>query len=545
MQVTITGGANRLGVALAAALVGEHEVRLVDVAGRQGASGGHPFVAGDMREPEVARRAVEGSGVVVHLAAHPIGWLPEAADEDQIEYAARGTYVVLTAAAAAGVGRVVLASTLDLMEAYPPEWHVTEQWRPRPSTELHELAPYVAEVSARDLSRSLPISVVCLRLGRLVAEGDVGQQGWDSSRGLHLEDAVQAFRRALAYPLPERPAASPQNWRVFHIPGGRKARFPLAAAGEAAFGYAPQHDVGGTRAQPEVRMAVVDERGALVPSQPVAAPTEELQPKRVTVYGGGGPLASAARPWLEERYTLRLTDVLPPGEAAERVAARFPSAPLPRQPEAPHEFVRVDVGNWQQVLAAAEGAGALVNCSVLRERLDLGFRVNMVGAYNVVRAAVARGIRRVVHTGPQILNLDHPAGYGPDFDLPAEVPIRAGESIYFASKLLGLEICRTFAANHGLEVAALLVSNFEDAQRPRRRRDGTAGSPSTVSWSDAGLAIRCAVDVAELPSSFEVLRIVGDVPHGKYTNTAAKRVLGWQPRDSLAHLWEASPRAQG
>jgi nucleoside-diphosphate-sugar epimerase len=492
---------------------------------------------GDLRDLEFARRAVGDSGALVHLASHPIAWPTGAssmADEDVVEYAARGTYVTLVAAAAAGVPRVVLASTLDVMEAYQPSWLVDEAWRPRPSTALEELAPYVAEVSARDLARSLPLSVVCLRLGRLVGD-EAAQRGPADPRWLHLDDAVQAIRRALTYPLPEQRAPGPENWRVFHIPGGRQARFPLAAAAQPAFGYAPEHDFGGRPALPETRIAAMDEHGLLVPAHSVAGRRSE----QVTVYGACGPLGSAARPWLEDSYTLRLTDVLPPEEATKRVASRFPNAPRPSPVAPPHEFWRVDVGNWGEVSAAAEGAGALVNCSVLRERLDSAFRVNTIGAYNVVRAAVAHGIKRVIHTGPQTLNLEHPAGYGSDFDLPADVPIRAGANIYFHSKLLGLEICRTFAENHGLEVAALLVSSFVDPQRARRRPDGLAVIPSTVAWSDAGLAIRCALDVPALPSPFEALRIVGDLPHGKYSNTAARRVLGWAPRESLAPLWQA------
>ena len=42
---------------------------------------------------------------------------------------------------------------------------------------------------------------------------------------------------------------------------------------------------------------------------------------------------------------------------------------------------------------------SLINCTVLRDSLVPAFRVNLVGAYNVMKAAVECGIRRVIHTG--------------------------------------------------------------------------------------------------------------------------------------------------
>jgi len=47
-----------------------------------------------------------------------------------------------------------------------------------------------------------------------------------------------------------------------------------------------------------------------------------------------------------------------------------------------------------------------------------------------------------------------------------------------------------------------------------------------------------ALTVPALPSPFEVLRILGDLPGGKFTNEKAKRILGWAPEDSLLHLWQ-------
>ena len=548
MRIAIAGVAGPVGRALTAALGADHDLLLAGVTagarGTPGAPSGAAVLDGDLRDPEVARRLVEGQGALIHLAAHPDAWPAGRPDGETLDVCARGTFLVLRAAAQAGVPRVVLLSTLDLFEAYPPGWAVDETWRPRPGTEMRELGPYVGELSGREIARAgWPLSVVCLRLGR--TGGAPG--GQIDPRALHPEDAVRAVRLALELrpggaPPVGPPGASgwvtPQDrgWRVFHIPGGRRARFPLRAAGEGGLGYAPQHRFDGA-CRAEARAAHVGDDGALVPvAAPAPRPAGRGPTPLLTVFGSSGPLAAAAAPLLAPSHTLRLTDVLPPEAGAARIAARWPAAPRPGRWGPPHEQRAVDVADGAAVAQAVAGADAVLNCTVVREQVAGAFRVNTLGAYNVLRAALEGGVRRVVHTGPQILSLDHPAGYGADFDVPADAPFRAGADVYFHSKYLGLELARVFAANHGLEVAALLFSTFVAPQDPGPMR-GRLG-PAAVSWADAAAALRRAVEVPTLPSSFEILRILGDLPQGKFSNRKARRILGWAPRDSLRHLWQ-------
>ena len=187
------------------------------------------------------------------------------------------------------------------------------------------------------------------------------------------------------------------------------------------------------------------------------------------------------------------------------------------------------------MLAACAGMDAVVNCTVVRPDPVQAFRVNCLGAVNVARAAAAHGIRRVVHTGPQLVTNDRPAGYWWDFAVPDDAPSRPGTSLYGHSKFLGEEAMRVFAEYYDLEVPALLFSIFADPETAQRRGGGVF--PMTVSWEDAGHAVRRALEVATLPSPFETFHILADLPHGKYSNAKARRLLGWQPRDTLARLW--------
>jgi hypothetical protein len=69
--------------------------------------------------------------------------------------------------------------------------------------------------------------------------------------------------------------------------------------------------------------------------------------------------------------------------------------------------------------------------------------------------------------------------------------------------------------------------------------------PATISWNDAGDALQRALEVEALPSTFEVIRILGDLPSARFTNDKAKRLLGWTPRDSLLHLWRTPEDGDG
>jgi len=195
----------------------------------------------------------------------------------------------------------------------------------------------------------------------------------------------------------------------------------------------------------------------------------------------------------------------------------------------------VDVSDLGQVMRACEGMDAIINCTVVRPHPVNAFLVNTIGAYNVMRAAAAHGIRRVVHTGPFQVGSDRPSGYWWDFDVPDDAPARPGASLYLHSKALGQEIVRLFAEQYDLEVPTLVYCNFVNPEVARDRSGGL--HPMTVSWADAGRAMRRALEAPDFPSPFEIIHILADLPHGKYSTAKARRLLGWTPRDSLAHLW--------
>jgi UDP-glucose 4-epimerase len=216
MRILITGADQPLGELAARALTPEHEVRLTGTAAHA-PSGleALPYTPADLREPEQVSPLLAGVEAVAHLALYQPFATPDAAAEKQaLDVSARGMYVLLHAALAAGVRRVVLASRLDVMAAYPESYRVDENWKPLPEAAAASLAPYLAELTLREFARAEELVGVCLRFG------DLG----DGPAGTTPADAASAIAKALTMDLEGRK----YRWWLYHICS--TDRYPLGHA---------------------------------------------------------------------------------------------------------------------------------------------------------------------------------------------------------------------------------------------------------------------------------------------------------------------------
>jgi nucleoside-diphosphate-sugar epimerase len=447
------------------------------------------------------------------------------AENNAVDLATRGIYNLLTRGQ---LKRFVLISTLRHFERYPIDWFVTERWVARPTTDVNDLVPFLAEETVREVTRVLPTLPVVLRMGEIVA--DAGPNRTDADpRWLHVDDAIQAVERALTF----EPATDirERGWHLFHIvDGGGGSRFPLGEAGQSPFDYTPAHKItpstfpasdGGINGKPQMAST--------------AQTRSSNQFPRVVIFGAGGPMGAAVAEALAPDHQLQLADIRPLAEIKAANQPQAVGAPLPTVYGPPHDERIVDVTDPDQVAAAMQGADVVVNCTVNRPHPVNAFLVNTIGAYNIVNAAAAQGVRRMVQTGPEQAILAHPAGYSADFGLQPDIPPRPGRNLYFMSKYLGQEICRVYAEEEGIEIPTLLfnilLNQDETPQPPLGIR------AFTISWRDAAAAIRAAVDAPSLPQPFLVLHITADLPHGQYLNERAKAVLNWQPQDRLERFW--------
>lgn len=540
MRVLIVESESGLGKELRQRIDRVHDVRTLDN-NSHGETHGPKKFFGDPLDDEVAAAATSGCDAIVDLRM--IMASPNGVDSYLLEAATRGTYNLLKHAV--GMERYVLASSLQIFETYPIDWRVTEQWAPRPTTDVGDLSYYLSELVVREMSRVRAIKSICLRFAQIVT-GEAINAGGGDPRWIHVKDATQAILRALEiqraptmhsqppYPHPSR------GWWVFHIPGGGiQKRFPMALAGQAPFAYSPEYAVAGDEQEIWTKSGVV-EAGTEEGSNPGV---RARSIKDVLVLGAAGPLGVAATQELAREHRLRLADIAPledfqpMGQPTYEKLARF-NPPHPTVLGPPHECCVVDVRDGGEVSEATRGMDAIVNCTVVRHDPVEAFRVNTIGAFNIARSAVKASIKRIVQTGPQQVSMPAPEGYWYDFGIPENVPGRPGEQLYVLSKFLGHEILRIFAEEHGLEVPLLFFSRLTDPAAPPEEPFGAF--PFTVSWQDGGRAINEAVRTRELREGMEGLHITADLPHGKYRNERAKELLRWEPVDSLEAHWKRS-----
>ena len=136
-----------------------------------------------------------------------------------------------------------------------------------------------------------------------------------------------------------------------------------------------------------------------------------------------------------------------------------------REKLAPHvdrgrvRFVEDDIRRFDALAAVMPGCDAVYHLAAQSNVMgavtdpDYSVTTNVLGTFNVLRAAAEAGVRRVVFTSSREV-------YGEPRTLPASeaYPLLA-KNPYGASKVAGEAYCRTFVATHGLRVDVVRLTN--------------------------------------------------------------------------------------
>ncbi len=172
--VLITGGSGTLGRELAPLLASQGwSVRVADLAPTS--IGGAEFLKTDLRRADEVQRAVEGVDAIVHAAAWHGMHLRDHPARDFWELNVDGTYNVLEAAIAAGVGRLVLSSTMGVYgssshpSAHGPAIRVDESVSLLP-TDIYGQSKVMSEQLVAFFVRTHGLHAVALRYGMFVPE---------------------------------------------------------------------------------------------------------------------------------------------------------------------------------------------------------------------------------------------------------------------------------------------------------------------------------------------------------------------------------------
>lgn len=232
-SVLVTGSAGGVGTAVCAALADAgHRVTGFD---RRPTPGVETALVADLMDREAVLGAAEGQDAVIHLAA-----TPDEADfiDDLIEPNVRGLYHVCDAARRAGVPRLVLTSSVQVVTGHRWNRPVTLDDGPRVINH-YALTKLWAEDIGEMYARVYGLSVIAARLGWLPRSKRHAQELLASPVGtdvyLSHTDAGRFFTACVETDLESA------RFEVLFATSkpARKARIDLGRT-EAVLGYAPQ-----------------------------------------------------------------------------------------------------------------------------------------------------------------------------------------------------------------------------------------------------------------------------------------------------------------
>lgn len=192
-RILITGAAGRIGATLRAGLAGRHpRFRLLDRRPIEDVRADEEAIVTELRDRAALARAVAGVDAMVHLAG-----APDPRDfEEMFRANVRGLYDLFEAARAAGIKRIVFASTNHTYGLYPIEHGMTPTDPTRPDS-FYGVTKVFGEQMLRYYWDKHGIESVSLRIGSF--EPRPSQQR-HLSTWLSPRDTVELVDRALRQP---------------------------------------------------------------------------------------------------------------------------------------------------------------------------------------------------------------------------------------------------------------------------------------------------------------------------------------------------------
>lgn len=221
MRVLVTGGSSALAQAVALQLRGTgHTVRLTDRAGRlPTALKDLELVECDLEAGDSTDDLCIGVDQVVHVEP-ALGTSEEDSGISLLDACTRCTWNLLNSVATNGVRRVVLLSSMAIFEAYAPDIAVLPNFETRPTCDLSQLAPHLAEFGAREFALAGATRVIAARLGSLVEDSATTSPSQLHRWWVTIEDASSIICSLVSEPLPIGFAPVYTYWNAVNIGRG-------------------------------------------------------------------------------------------------------------------------------------------------------------------------------------------------------------------------------------------------------------------------------------------------------------------------------------
>lgn len=226
MTILITGAAGIVGTGLRREFAAEAPaLRLFDRQPVANLAAHEASVVGDLADLASLHRAMQGVRAVIHLA----GCTTDAGMDDQIEGNVRGAWNLFEAARAAGVERVVFASSHHVVGYYPRNRRIGTEVLLRPDSR-YGLTKAFGEQAGAMYADKFGLRVLCIRIG-YVDDQPVDRRRlsiWTSWRDLAQLVRIGLTHEQLRYAV------------VYGVSNNTRGFFDNAAAFK--LGYRPQDD---------------------------------------------------------------------------------------------------------------------------------------------------------------------------------------------------------------------------------------------------------------------------------------------------------------
>jgi|TARA_B110000263_G_scaffold240438_1_gene243609 nucleoside-diphosphate-sugar epimerase len=247
----------------------------------------------------------------------------------------------------------------------------------------------------------------------------------------------------------------------------------------------------------------------------------EIYIVKILLAGGSGGVGSATIPYLRTHHEVRVLDLTAPAHDVEFVQGSIadPDA-LDKALDGVDSFITMVMQGGQDGLDREHSVEQAIG----------NYQTNCLGLHLLLLKAFELGIKAGVHTSTMSAHNRNRRYYPSEEEVPLD-----GPNVYGLSKGFSEQICRYFAREYDMSLAALRISG------PRNRAQFIAqyNDPPRRPWGqqlyltdeeDLANAYLSALEfVHKSHGRFDAFFIAGDAAHEEMNMSKARSLLGWEP----------------
>ncbi len=239
--------------------------------------------------------------------------------------------------------------------------------------------------------------------------------------------------------------------------------------------------------------------------------------KRVLITGAAGDIGSSLVQYIDARqkpYSLRLADL---------------SVSDPRG-------MVTNISDLDACRQACEGIDTVIHLAADPDpsaTFDDLLPVNIVGPYNIFKAALEQGVKRVIFAS----SIHAVSGYPDDVQIHTDMPVRP-EDLYGVSKAYGEALAAYYAYQTDLEAIAVRIGyfkRFEEWPEPHPRELAVWSEPQDL----CGLLVQCIeAELGDTP--FVIAHGISNNQFKRMDISTTQQMLGYAPQSDAFAAWGIS-----